>query len=494
MKEHAICPTRSEDFSEWFAKVIELATLADHSPSRGCMVIRPYGYAIWEKMQKDLDRRFKKKGVQNAYFPLFIPMSYFQKEADHVAGFAKECAIVTHHRLEEKEGKLVPSGPLEEPLVVRPTSEMIIGDSFSKWIQSWRDLPLLINQWANVVRWEMRTRLFLRTAEFLWQEGHTAHATALEAQEFAAGMLDEYVDFAKTRLCLPVFAGKKSKGEQFPGAEWTLTFEAMMQDGKALQCGTSHYLGQNFAKASDVGFLSSSGQREYAHTTSWGVTTRMIGAIIMAHGDDDGLILPPPVAPYQVVIIPYDTKDTGQEVIEFCHCLADRIRERTYLGEMISVHVDTRAMRGGEKSWDWVKKGAPLRLEIGARDIKEGLYPLFYRTRAKNAGEKLEEKALLDLIPDALQTISSTLYEKANTFLQSNTRNADTLETFEQLLPLPGFVAAHFEGDVALEEKIKEKYGVTIRCFPKDLQNGKESKCIFTGKPTTNVALFGKSY
>ncbi|MBA3460064.1 MAG: proline--tRNA ligase, partial [Deltaproteobacteria bacterium] len=369
----AITPTRADNYPEWYLKVIEAADLAENSDVRGCMVIKPWGYALWEGIQRGLDGMFKATGHVNAYFPLFIPVSYLEKEAAHVEGFAKECAVVTHHRLEARDGKLIPVGELTEPLVVRPTSETIIGASFAKWVKSYRDLPLLINQWANVVRWEMRTRLFLRTAEFLWQEGHTAHATSEEAVEETMKMLGVYAEFAEKWMALPVIQGEKTAGERFPGAVRTYCIEAMMQDRKALQAGTSHFLGQNFAKASGIEFQDDKGQVVHAWTTSWGVSTRLIGAMIMAHADDDGLILPPRLAPTQIVIIPVTPKeDTRAAVVEGCTQLAADLRGTRFDGKPIEVEIDQRDLGGGVKNWEWIKKGVPLRIEIGPRDLESG--------------------------------------------------------------------------------------------------------------------------
>ncbi|MEJ7599967.1 MAG: aminoacyl--tRNA ligase-related protein, partial [Kofleriaceae bacterium] len=368
----AITPTRCDNYSEWYQEVIKAADLAENSDVRGCMVIKPWGYALWENIQRALDDMFKATGHVNAYFPLFIPLSYLEKEAAHVEGFAKECAVVTHHRLEARDGKLVPVGPLEEPLVVRPTSETIIGASFAKWVQSYRDLPLLINQWANVVRWEMRTRLFLRTAEFLWQEGHTAHATSEEAVEETMKMLGVYAEFAETFMAMPVIQGEKTAGERFPGAVRTYCIEAMMQDCKALQAGTSHFLGQNFAKASNIKFLSDQNTQEFAWTTSWGVSTRLIGAMIMTHADDDGMVMPPRLAAAHVTIIPVTPKPEDHDrVIAYCKALKTELEATLYAGAKVRVILDERDVRGGEKAWQWVKKGVPIRVEIGPRDLEK---------------------------------------------------------------------------------------------------------------------------
>ena len=369
----AISPTREEDYPQWYQQVIRAADLAEISPVRGCMVIKPWGWAIWENMQKSLDGMFKATGHENAYFPLFIPMSFLEKEAEHVEGFAKECAVVTHHRLEPgADGGLVPAGPLEEPLIVRPTSETIIGAMYAKWVQSYRDLPILINQWANVVRWEMRTRMFLRTSEFLWQEGHTAHATEEEALEETERMLNVYADFAENHMAMPVIKGEKTADERFPGAISTLTIEAMMQDRKALQAGTSHFLGQNFSRAQGIKFQSQEGREEFAWTTSWGVSTRLVGALIMTHSDDDGLILPPKLAPRQIVLLPiYKNDEQRTQVLTYCDELKQQLEAQQYAGEPIRVQVDDRDLRGGEKNWYHVKRGVPLRAEVGPRDIEQ---------------------------------------------------------------------------------------------------------------------------
>ncbi|MGB0290447.1 MAG: proline--tRNA ligase, partial [Opitutales bacterium] len=395
--KNAISPTREEDYPEWYQQVVKAADLAETSPVRGCMVIKPWGYAIWENIQRELDRRFKATGHKNAYFPLFIPMGFLQKEAEHVDGFAKECAVVTHSRLEaDADGKLQPAGPLEEPLIVRPTSETIIGELFSKWVQSYRDLPLLINQWANVVRWEMRTRLFLRTAEFLWQEGHTVHATAEEAMEETRKMLEVYADFAETYMAVPVITGEKTEAERFPGADATFAIEAMMQDRKALQAGTSHFLGQNFSKSSNIKYLSAEGREEYAWTTSWGVSTRLVGGLIMTHSDDDGLVLPPRIAPSHIVILPVTPKEeTREAVLEYCRELKAALEEQRYLDDYVRVELDDRDIRGGEKTWGWVKKGIPLRVEVGPRDMESGSVFVARRDRAPKEKESIARDAFV---------------------------------------------------------------------------------------------------
>ena len=424
----AITPTRSEDYPEWYQQVVKAADLAETSPVRGCMVIKPWGYAIWENIQGDLDRRFKETGHKNAYFPLFIPMSYLQKEADHVDGFAKECAVVTHSRLEaDADGKLQPAGKLEEPLIVRPTSETIIGELFSKWVKSYRDLPLLINQWANVVRWEMRTRLFLRTAEFLWQEGHTVHATADEAMEETRQMLDVYADFAENFMAMPVITGEKTAAERFPGADATFAIEAMMQDRKALQAGTSHFLGQNFAKSSGIKYLSSEGKEEFAWTTSWGVSTRLVGGLIMTHSDDDGLVLPPRIAPSHVVIIPVTPKEaTRAAVLDYCLDLKQALEGQQYMGSPVRVEFDDRDMRGGEKAWGWVKQGIPLRVEVGPRDMEKDSVFVARRDRAPKDKQSIGRAQFVAGVADLLDEMQAGLLAKAKQFRKDHTREVTT--------------------------------------------------------------------
>lgn len=502
-EKSAITPIRAEDYPEWFQQVIKAADMAENSPVRGCMVIKPWGYGIWENIQRELDQKIKDTGHENAYFPLFIPVSYLEKEAKHVEGFAKECAVVTHHRLEEKDGKLIPTGELEEPLVVRPTSETIIGESFSRWVESYRDLPLLINQWANVVRWEMRPRIFLRTTEFLWQEGHTAHATAEEAFEETKKMLEVYRAFLEDVLAIPIIVGEKSPGERFPGAENTFTVEAMMQDCKALQAGTSHYLGQNFAKGSNIRFSNKEGQLEYAYTTSWGVTTRMIGALIMCHGDDDGLRIPPRIAPKQVVIIPFVPKPELQDqVFAYADEIAAQLKQVTYHGQPLKVFVDKRDKRGGDKNWEWIKKGVPVRLEVGPKDLESQVVTLARRDRPHKDKVKHDKTQLNQELATILDEIQNGYYEKARQFRDQNI--VTHLKTFEEMkafftpknLDKPeihgGFVLAKWCGDAATEAMLDE-LKVTIRCLPLQ-QSGTEGTCILTGKPATLDAIFAKSY
>lgn len=489
--KHAISPTREKDFPEWFQQVIKAADLAEHAPVRGCMIIKPWGYAIWEKMQRYLDDRIKETGHENAYFPLFIPLSYFQREAEHVEGFATECAVVTHHRLEKNErGELEPASPLEEPLVVRPTSEMVIGEMFSKWIESYRDLPLKLNQWANVVRWEMRPRLFLRTAEFLWQEGHTAHASEDEARQEALLMLSVYVDFLENILAIPVTQGEKTAAERFPGAVATYTFEAMMQDGKALQGGTSHFLGQNFSKAANITYRDADGEEKHAWTTSWGVTTRLIGALIMVHGDDDGLIVPPRIASSQIVIVPIVHSDEAREqVYAYCDTLAKELQSVMYHNQSLSVHVDKRDMRGGEKKWSWVKKGVPLRIEVGPREVEQNMVSV-----APRIGEKKSQsrEALLSSVTAALDEMQSALYERAIKYKDEQTHVIESKDDFYAFFTKKsGFVLAHWSGDGAIEAQVKKDLGVTIRCVPEPDEPG---TCIFSGKPSKGRVVFAKAY
>ena len=499
----AITPTRAEDYPEWYQQVVKAADLAETSPVRGCMVIKPWGYAIWENIQRELDRRFKETGHKNAYFPLFIPMSYLQKEADHVDGFAKECAVVTHSRLEaDSNGKLQPAGSLEEPLIVRPTSETIIGELFSKWVQSYRDLPLLINQWANVVRWEMRTRLFLRTAEFLWQEGHTVHASSEEAMAETRKMLDVYADFAESFMAMPVLTGEKTEAERFPGADATFAIEAMMQDRKALQAGTSHFLGQNFAKSSNIKYLSAEGKEEFAWTTSWGVSTRLVGGLIMTHSDDDGLVLPPRIAPSHVVIIPVTPKEeTRQQVIDYCLELKQQLQDQNYMDGRVRVEFDDRDMRGGEKAWDWIKKGIPLRVEVGPRDMEAGTVFLGRRDRGAKDKESMPVEQFVSGIANLLDEMQAGLLAKAKAFQKEHTREITTEADFVEFftpknVDAPeihgGFASMGFCCDSALEDKIAKQYKVTVRCIP--IATADEVvPCAFTGQPGKRV-IFAKTY
>ena len=504
----AITPTREENYPEWFQQVVRAADLAENSPVRGCMVIKPWGYAIWENMQRVLDDMFKETGHKNAYFPLFIPLSFLEKEAEHVEGFAKECAVVTHHRLEAgKDGKLVPApdSKLQEPLVVRPTSETIIGAMFAQWVQSYRDLPLLVNQWANVVRWELRTRLFLRTAEFLWQEGHTAHATKEEAVEETMQMLRVYADFAESFMAVPVIQGEKTAGERFPGAVQTFCIEAMMQDRKALQAGTSHFLGQNFSKASDIKFLDDKGVLQHAWTTSWGVSTRLVGAMIMTHSDDDGLICPPRLAPSHVVILPVTHKaEERQKVLDYCNALAKELRAQSYAGRPIRVEIDDRDLRGGDKVWQWIKKGVPIRLEIGPRDMQADSVFMARRDRGPKEKGGIPRAEFVAKVGSILQEMQDGMFEKAKAHRAQHTRTIDSKEEFYAYFTPPavkendptpihgGFALTHFSGDVELEKKIKDDLNVTVRCIP--LEPGEPGTCPFTGKPSAKRVVWAKSY
>jgi prolyl-tRNA synthetase len=500
----AITPTRSEDFPEWFQQVVAAADLAENSEVRGCMVIKPWGFGIWELMQQDLDRRFKETGHKNAYFPLFIPLSYFEKEAKHVEGFAKECAVVTHHRLEGgPDGQLVPAGELTEPLVVRPTSETIIGAAYARWVQSYRDLPILLNQWANVVRWEMRPRLFLRTAEFLWQEGHTAHETEEEAKIETSKMLGVYTEFCRDVLAVPVIPGEKSESERFPGAVQTLCIEAMVQDRKAIQAGTSHFLGQNFAKASNIQFLSREGKQEFAWTTSWGVSTRLIGTVIMAHADDDGLVLPPAIAPSQVVIIPVTPKpETRQAVLDACHRVAASLKTKTFRGGAIRVEIDGSDTGGGGKAWKWIKRGVPIRVEIGPRDLESGSVFVGRRDRGPKEKESLTEADFAEKAAGILEDIQTSLYQRALAFQKENTKVIDSKEEFYAFFTPAradkpeihgGFALTHWNGSAAVEEQIKNDLKVTIRCIPHGAESG-PGVCPFTGEPSVRRVIWGKSY
>lgn len=494
--KNAITPTRQEDYPEWYQQVIKAGELAENSPVRGCMVIKPWGWGIWERIQRELDDRIKETGHENAYFPLFIPLSYLEKEAAHVDGFAKECAVVTHHRLQEQDGKLIPSGELEEPLIVRPTSETIIGETFSKWIQSYRDLPLLINQWANVVRWEMRTRLFLRTSEFLWQEGHTAHATEEEAREETLKMLEVYRETLEDVLAIPVIKGEKTAEERFPGAVNTYTVEAMMQDGKALQAGTSHYLGQNFSKASDIKFSAESGELEFCHTTSWGVSTRLIGGVIMVHGDDDGLRIPPKIAPHQVVILPVLPKaDAAEVVFPEAQKLRQELQQVTYAGERLRVKVDERDLRGGEKNWQWIKKGAPVRLEIGPRDIESGKVVLYRRDKGVKEKVFADRSELSELLPKILSEIQEQYFQDALAFRDE--RSSATVTNRDELSEYftegrGGFVRCGWSASPEALDFIGQ-LKLSVRCIPED-GNPEGKMCVVTGAPALHEVILAKAY
>jgi len=496
--KNAISPTRAENYPEWYQQVVKAADLAEPSDVRGCMVIKPWGYAIWENIQRRLDAMFKATGHENAYFPLFIPMSFLEKEAEHVEGFAKECAVVTHHRLEpDPDGGLrpAPSAKLEEPLIVRPTSETIIGATFSRWIESYRDLPILINQWANVVRWELRTRMFLRTAEFLWQEGHTVHATADEAQQETRLMLDVYAQFAEETMAMPVIKGEKTEGERFPGAIATYSIEAMMQNRKALQAGTSHFLGQNFAKAQEIKFQDQSGDQVYAWTTSWGVSTRLVGALIMAHSDDDGLVLPPKLAPAHVVILPiYKSDEERTEVLSYCESLKESLAAERYDNEPVRVRIDDRDMRGGEKKWQWVKRGVPIRIEVGPRDVAAG--KVFAAKRdVGGKGEGVVRDEFISTVSSTLAEIQQIIFDRAASARQEATAKIDTLEDFKTFFAdsAPGGLAyCHFVDGPEMEAELKQ-LKVTARCVPIDGED-EAGKCIFTGQASPRRGVFARAY
>ena len=501
----AITPRRDEDFPEWYQQLIRAAELAEPSDVRGCMVIRPWGYGIWENMQRRLDAMFKATGHVNAYFPLFIPLSYMQKEAEHVEGFAKECAVVTHHRLDiGPDGKMrpAPSAELSEPLVVRPTSETIIGATYAKWVQSYRDLPILINQWCNVVRWEMRPRIFLRTTEFLWQEGHTVHESEAEAREETKRMLDVYETFVRDYVAVPVFTGEKSESERFPGEVQTLCIEAMVQDRKAIQAGTSHFLGQNFSRASGIQFQTRDGKQEFGWTTSWGMSTRMIGTLIMAHSDDDGLVLPPRIAPTHIVIMPITPKEeTRAAVLEAAENLAAELRRLNYAGAPLELHVDRRALGGGVKSWEWIKKGVPLRVELGPRDLESGNVAVTRRDQPVKSKEFLPTADFISRAATMLESIQQNLFDRAKEFRDANTRTIDSKEEFYAFFTPTkaekpeihgGFALAHWSGSREVAEQIKNDLKVTIRCIPFD--SSEAGTCPFSGAPSPQRVVWAKSY
>ena len=483
---------RSENYSQWYNELVVKADLAEQSAVRGCMVIKPYGYAIWEKMQQQLDRMFKETGHVNAYFPLLIPKSFFSKEADHVKGFAKECAVVTHYRLKnDPEGRGVvvdPEARLEEELIIRPTSETIIWNTYRNWIKSYRDLPILCNQWANVFRWEMRTRMFLRTAEFLWQEGHTAHATKEEAMEEAVRMLNVYADFAERYMALPVIKGVKSANERFAGALETYTIEAMMQDGKALQSGTSHFLGQNFAKAFDVKFINKNNELEYVWATSWGVSTRLMGALIMTHSDDNGLVLPPHLAPIQVVIVPiYKSMDQLDEISRRVAPIVEKFRN---MG--VSVKYDNADnKRPGFKFADYELKGVPVRLALGARDLENGTIEVMRRDTLEK--ETMPIEGIEERVQQLLEEMQTNIYKKALALRESRTTTADSYDEFKEKIEQGGFILAHWDGTTETEERVKEETKATIRCIPLD-GDKTPGKCMVTGRPSAQRVIFARNY
>ena len=509
---------RADDYSQWYLDVIKAAQLADYSPVKGCMVIRPDGFALWEGIQRDLDRRFKETGHVNAYFPLLIPQSFLTKEAQHVEGFAMECAIVTHTKLQKgADGKLAPAAPLEEPLIIRPTSETIIGHMYHEWLQSYRDLPILINQWCNVMRWEMRTRLFLRTAEFLWQEGHTAHETADQAQVETLKMLDVYAAFAESFLAIPVIKGAKTDAEKFPGAVTTYCIEALMQDGKALQAGTSHNLGQNFAKAFDIKFLGRDQKLQHAWTTSWGVSTRLIGAMIMAHSDDEGLVLPPKVAPYLIAIVPiFKSPEEQQKVAAFIDKLLIQLVGEEELGAAKArqtdpalpryffdrytnqaIIVDWRDNRPGDKQFHWEQRGVPFRIEVGPRDVDQNAFVLKKRLDRSKEITQLTDAITPQWLRAQLDTIQTAMFEKARQFRDANIRTAASYDELKKLTAESGgFIRCHFTPNREIEAKIKDETKATVRCIPFDHNgdNASPGKDIYTGAETTTQVIFAQSY
>ena len=507
--KHALPVTRAQDFAQWYQAVITEADMAEDSGVRGCMVIRPWGYGMWERIQRLMDDRIKATGHENCYFPLFIPLSYFEKEAEHVDGFAKEMAVVTHHRLISQDGRLTPdpAARLVEPLVIRPTSETVIGAAFSRWVQSWRDLPVLINQWANVVRWEMRTRMFLRTSEFLWQEGHTAHATEAEAREETLKMLEVYRSFAEEVLAMPVVAGEKPENERFPGAVATYSIEAMMQDGKALQAGTSHFLGQTFAKAQNIRFQNSEGEQELAWTTSWGVSTRLIGGVIMAHGDDDGLRVPPRIAPHQIVIVPLlRDNEEDERIITYCQSVADDLSKSFALGEPIRVLLDRKAAKPVTKRWGWVKKGASIIVEVGGRDMAAGQVSVIRRDRLYEDNGKLAtigtaRDSFITNAPDILTDIQQGLHARAQAFMAANIDrsivNIDALKAWFDDDKKAGWAEVAWAKPTgeALDKVIAWLKGekLTLRNIP---EKGSEpsGRCIFTGEPAVERVLVARAY
>lgn len=500
--------TRAGNYPEWYQNVVAEADMAENSSSPGCMVIKPWGYGMWERIRDVFDEKIKETDHENCYFPMFIPLSFFQKEADHVDGFAKEMAIVTHSRLATEDGKLVPSSPLDEPLIVRPTSEAIIADSFSKWVKSYRDLPVLINQWANVVRWEMRPRLFLRTREFLWQEGHTAHSNAPEAVEETTKMLEAYRELCEDTLAMPVIMGRKPEFDKFPGAADTYCVEAMMQDGKALQAGTSHFLGQNFAKSANISFINANNQPEFAYTTSWGVSTRLIGGVIMTHADDEGMVVPPRIAPYQIVIIPVIKKPEDEvAILDYINNMVKELKTKAPFAEKIRIKIDKRDRKSVDKFWEWTKKGAPVICEIGMRDVEGD--NLMVKERLKlgsDAGKEIVHKnEFVTTIVERIENIQKAMFVKAQNMMKSNIRNdIKTPEAFKEYFSQSNaWIEEGANGKVAFvrgkwsedenSEAILKEMKINIRCLPFD-QSGDEGICLLTGKPATIDVIYARSY
>jgi len=495
----AINPTRENNFSEWYQQVVKAADLAENAPTRGCMIIKPHGYSIWERMQQVLDIRFKETGHKNCYFPLLIPLSYLEKEAEHVEGFAKECAVVTHRRLvKNSDGSgLLPDGELQSPYIIRPTSEMVIGEAFSRWTNSYRDLPIKINQWANVMRWEMRPRIFLRTSEFLWQEGHTVHASKKEAMEETLQMLEVYRDFFENTLAIPLVCGEKTESEKFPGADSTFTVEAIMQDGKALQAGTSHFLGQNFSKAQNILFTDKDKKEKYAWTTSWGVSTRMIGGLIMVHSDDDGLVMPPKISSVQIMILPiYRREEEKQEVLEYINSLVSEISQLQFNGSSLSVEVDNREMRGGEKYWSNIKKGYPIILEVGQRDVKNDKVFLTRRDLGQKAKQGVDRSEFIKNASTLLDDIQLNMFNTAKKKMDESIIEISSKEEFEDVFSIKQFpmkLVLAYVADCPEVEKILNEKQLSFRCIPLD-ESFKDEVCIFTGKSVKRRILVGQSY
>lgn len=497
MRKNALVNTRQDNYPEWYQEVIRAAELAENSDVRGCMVIKPWGYAIWELLQSELDSRLKATGHQNAYFPLLIPLSQLEKEAQHIDGFAKECAVVTHHRLvSDSKGGLKPDGKLSEPFVIRPTSETMIGSVFSKWVHSYRDLPLLINQWANVMRWEMRTRLFLRSSEFLWQEGHTAHASKKEALDETLLILDLYSSFIEDMLAMPVVVGEKTEKERFPGAVSTYCVEAMMQDGKALQAGTSHFLGQNFSKAYDIEFSDNQEKKQFAWTTSWGVSTRLIGGLIMTHSDDDGLVLPPSVAPHQVVILPILNKaEKNNLILECAEQIKRSLEEMSLYNKQLRCHIDTREIRGGEKKWSWVKKGIPIILEIGPKDLETSRVALIFRNKLSEAKKEVGLDELQEFVVTKLDAVQSDLLATAQGRLSENTIEVTDIDSFKEVFSEKGigrFVQCYSSESEKVDEIIKP-LNVSARCIPAT-ESDEIGTCIFSGETVNTKIIYARAY